>query len=392
MALTRMMNRTTAAALTLCAALACCAPAPAGVTVTLKARAAAVDSVVRVGDVAEVTADGPADAPAAARLRTVPLAPAPVEGNTTTLSAATVRDRALAGGFAVMLTGAKAVVLSAPRTTGGEPADNRPASPGDRAYGEKFVTAAASRALARAGVEGVRIEVALAPEAARILARHRPDGCDLSGLAPTPSVVQTVTLRWLDRLENVVTVEAAVRLDPPRLVPVLTEPIPRGAPITADHVAWRPETAVAGSGGAAAPIRLAGAVQPTAPWPSTTDFVGRLPTGEAIRDLPVGAVVESDDLRQTPLVRANQTVRVESRVGGITVSRDLKATRNGLLGQTIPMSDPDGPAYGDRTRIYARVVGNRRAVLVGEAAESPAYATTPQFDSTPHFDPAGGPR
>ncbi|MFH5803779.1 flagella basal body P-ring formation protein FlgA [Alienimonas sp. DA493] len=379
------MNRTTA--LAVACALVGAASSPAGVTVALKARAASADSVVRVGDVATVTADGPADAVAAARLRSVPLVPAPAKGRTATLSAAAVRDRARAGGFEVTMDGAKAVVLSAARTAVEEPADRRPASPGDRAYGEKFVTAAVSRALARAGAEGMRVEVALAPEAARTLARHRPDGCDLTGLAPTPGVAQTVTLRWLDRLENVVTVEAAVRLNPPRLVPVLTEPVPRGAPITADHIAWRPETAVDGSaaGSSVSSLMLAGGVRPAGP-PPAADFAGRLPTGEAVRDLPAGAVVEADDLRQTPLVRANQTVRVESRVGGITVTRDLKATRNGLLGQTIPMADPDGPAYGDRTRIYARVVGNRRAVLVGEAAESPAYATTPGFA------PTGGPR
>ena len=102
---------------------------------------------------------------------------------------------------------------------------------------------------------------------------------------------------------------------------------------------------------------------------------GRLPTGEAIRDLPAGAVVDENDLRQAPLVRSNQMVRVESRVGGVTVSRDLKANRDGLLGQTIPLSDPDRSQFG-RDRIYARVIGNRRAVLVGDGSENPAYAAT----------------
>ncbi len=365
------------------------APATAGVTITLHARAAPTDSVVRVGDVATVTADGPGDAVDAVRLRSVPLVPAPAAGRTATLSKETVRDRAAAGGFTVTLAGADAVVLTAARSV----AATRPraASPGDRAYGERFVTAAVSRVLTRAGAGPLHIEVALADPAARLLARTRPDGCDLTGLTSTPHVAQTITLRWLDRLDEVNTVQAAVRLSPPHLVPVLTGPIPRGAPITADRVAWRSEDAPAvpltavplapRSTVAASPIVLAGGNRsaavprwPVRPLPSQA---AGLPSGEAIRDLPAGSVLDQDDLRQPLMVRANETVRVESRVGGVTVSRDLKANRNGSLGQTIPLSDPEGSAFSRRDRVYARVVGNRRAVLVGDAAATPAYAVAP---------------
>ena len=372
------MNRTTA--LALACVLIGSVPAPAGVTVTLKPRAAPAGAVVRVGDVADVTADGPTDAPAAARLRAFPLTPGPASGRVAILTAAVIRDRATAGGFAVRLAGAETVTLTGGANEPTKVGRERPASPGDRAFGEKFVTAAVSRTLARRGAGAFRIEVALAPEAARTLARQRPDGCDLTGLTPAPHLAQTVTLRWLDRRDQVVTVAAAVRLAPPRLVPVLTEPVPRGAPVTADQVAWRPEHAphapasAAVPGVPATPVALASGNRPAAVSSSTPQFAAPLPRGEAVRDLPAGAVLGADDLRQTPLVRANQTVRVESRVGGVTVSRDLKATRNGLLGQTIPLADPDGPSYGGRNRIFARVVGNRRAVLVGEGAASEPYA------------------
>ncbi|NNJ26856.1 flagella basal body P-ring formation protein FlgA [Alienimonas chondri] len=368
------------------------ATASAGVTVTLKSRAVPPSTIVRIGDVAKVVADGPADAVNATRLRSVPLAPAPAEGRTTTLSAETVRDRASAGGFAVTLAGAKSVTLTSTPSVDAARESSRAASPGDRAYAEKFVTAAVSRALTRSGAPSMRIEVAVAPDVARTIARQRPDGCDLTGLTPTPNIAQTVTLRWLDRLENVTTVDAAVRLDPPRLVPVLTEPVPRGAPITAEHVSWRAEgaedSAFVPSTMSAPPssIALAGGNRPAVVAPPV-GFAARLPTGEAVRDLPAGSVLDADDLRQTPLVRANQTVRVESHVGGITVSRDLKATRNGLLGQTIPLTDPEGSSFDRRNQIYARVVGNRRAVLVGDAAATPAYA-----DRAAYADPQGGTR
>ena len=374
---TQMMTRTTLA-LTLCAGMLSTATASAGVTVTLKPHATPAGPVVRVGDVADVTADGPGDVPAAARLRAFPLTPGPASGRTAILTAAVIRDRATAGGFAVRLAGAETVTLTGGANEPTKVRRERPASPGDRAFGKKFVTAAVSRALARQGAGAFRIEVALAPDAARTLARQRPDGCDLTGLTPMPHLAQTVTLRWLDRRDQVVTVAAAVRLAPPRLVPVLTEPVPRGAPVTADQVAWRPENDPHTPATAAAPVKpvaLASGNRPAAVSSSPSpQFAAPLPRGEAVRDLPAGAVLEADDLRQTPLVRANQTVRVESRIGGVTVSRDLKATRNGLLGQTIPLADPDGPSYGGRNRIFARVVGNRRAVLVGEGAASEPYA------------------
>ena len=352
------------------AALLAATPAAAGVTVTLHARAAPAGGVVRLADVATLTPDAPADAPAAARLAALPLAPAPAEGRTATLSAAAVRGRAEAGGFAVTLAGAKTVALSAAKPAGGREDRDRPASPGDRAYADKFVTAAVSRALARGGAGPLRVEVALAPDAARALARQRPDGCELTGLTAQPHRAQTVTLRWLDRTDRVIAVAAAVRLTPPGLVPVLVRPVPRGAAVTADHLAWRPETEPG------SPVtRATGNLPAALPGFSVRD--GAALRGEAVRDLPAGAVLEADDLRAVPLVRANQTVRVESRVGGVTVARDLKATRNGTLGQTVPLADPVRGPDGRRRQIFARVVGNRRAVLVGDAATSAPYASAP---------------
>ena len=364
---------------TLCAAAVCAAPAAAGVTVTLKPRCAPVSSVVRLGDVALLTADSPADARDLPRLRAVPLTPAPAGGRTAHLTARQVRARAEAGGFAVTIAGAETVTLTAPRPrTVREAANDRPAGPGDRAFAVKFVTAAARRALDRGFPAGsvpadYRLETDLSPDAARTLARDRPDGCELTGLSPAVGPDQAVTVRYLDRLDRVVTLAATVTLVPPRLVPVLTEPVPRGAPVRAEQVRWRVAP------GDARPSSFPPATFPPPARPAAaTVAAGRpaavpLPRGEAKRDLPAGTVLNADDVRAAPLVRANQVVTVESRVGGISVTRSLKATRGGTLGQTVPLTDPD-----TRERLFARVIGNRRLRIVGDAATSPPHAERPR--------------
>ena len=343
------------------AALLACAPAEAGVTVTLRDRADVTTSVVTVADVAEVTPDGPADAVAAARLGGVPLAPAPAAGRTAALTAAAVRTRAEAGGFRVRLAGASSVTLRPARRP--RPAAPLPLAPAaaDRAWAEAFAAAAVARSLDRGGAPPANTEVALHDDAVRVLAADRPDACDVAGLSATPGVAQTVRLRWLDDADRVRSVPAAVRLSAPRLVPVLTAAAARGTPVTAAAVAWEP---AAETNPAAKPTAAANAAVGTRPATFR-------PAGEAARDLPAGARLSARDVRPAPLVRANQTVVVESRAGGVRVTRALKANRTGALGETVPLTVP-----GTRERVFARVVGNRRAVIVGDEFATRPYAAT----------------
>ena len=342
------------------AALALCAPASAGVRVELKPSVAPAGSVVTVGEAATLTPDSPADALAAQRLRSVPLAPAPAAGRSAVVTAAAVRTRAEAGGFRVTLAGADAVTLRSPRLAPAPVA--RPAGPSrrDRDWAESFAAAAVARALERSGAAPMHAELALHNDAVALLADRRPDACDVADLAPVPGVAQTVSLRWLDAADRVVAVPAALRLSPPRLVPVLTEPVPRGTPVAASQVAWEPAPHAA----AADPAAAANA-------PTPADRFA--PTGEATRDLPAGARLTDRDVRPTPLVRANQVVTVETSAGGVRVTRSLKAQRNGVLGETVPLTVP-----GSRDRLFARVVGNRRAVIVGDATGLTPYAAAPR--------------
>ena len=68
-------------------------------------------------------------------------------------------------------------------------------------------------------------------------------------------------------------------------------------------------------------------------------------------------------------MRANQVVTVESSAGGVRVTRALKSSRSGTLGETVQLSVP-----GSRDRVFARVVGNRRAVIVGGESSTAPYA------------------
>ena len=312
------------AALALCATPAALFPAAKGdVRVELKSHAKPTTSVITVADVATVTADGPDDALAAARLARVPLAPAPPAGGSAVVTAAAVRARAEAGGFRVTLAGAESAAVRTPRRPAVSEVEPPKPTATDERWAEQFAAAAVARTLARYGGPIPSIEIALHADAARVLAAARPAGCDVAGLDPASLGPQTVKLRWLDDGDRVRSVPAAVRLSPR----TAAAPPP-------------PPTAPAAGAAANAPLAAEPRHTPAAPGP--------------------------------PLVRANQVVTVESSAGGVRVTRALKSSRSGKLGETVQLSVP-----GTRERVFARVVGNRRAVIVGGESAVAPYAAGP---------------
>ena len=204
----------------------------------------------------------------------------------------------------------------------------------------------------------------------RRLSEDRPDGCELTGLTRVTGSIQTVTVRWLGRGDAVRSARANVRLSPPRRLPVLTRPVPKGTAVTPADLSWQGEPAPRAPLLPSTPVPIV----PPAGLPNT------LPAGlaEATRDLAAGSVLDPRAVRAVPLVKSGQLVTVESTAGGVRVSRTLKAARTGTAGQTIPLRLPDS-----RETVLARVVGNRRAVIVAGDLTGPA--------GSPPYAAAGGP-
>ena len=219
------------------------------------------------------------------------------------------------------LAGAESAAVRTPRRPAVSEVEPPKPTATDERWAEQFAAAAVARTLARYGGPIPSIEIALHADAARVLAAARPAGCDVAGLDPASLGPQTVKLRWLDDGDRVRSVPAAVRLSP------------RAA-------AAPPPPPTAPAAGAAANAPLA---------------------AESSR--PRAAASGS------PLVRANQVVTVESSAGGVRVTRALKSARSGKLGETVQLSVP-----GTRDRVFARVVGNRRAVIVGGESAVAPYA------------------
>ena len=305
-------------------------PAAADVRVELKPRVPAAGSVVTVGDVADLSPASPADALDAARLARVPLAPAPPAGASRVVTAAAVRRRAEAGGFRVTLAGAAAARVRTPARV--EPDAPPPATAAQLDWADRFAEGVLSRALARSSGPAPAVELALHADAAAVLAAARPAGCDVAGLDPRARTPQTVKLRWLDAGDRVRSVPVAVRLT--------AAPVP------------------------VAPIPAAPAVSPTAPVAAAAANAPSV--AEQARR---GARTHQKPAPGPPLVRANQVVTVETSAGGVRVTRALKSGRTAGLGETVPLTVP-----GTRDRVFARVVGNRRAVIVGTAAKTEPYA------------------
>ena len=317
--------------------------------VRLHATAAAGGPVIRLGDVADI--DGtPAERTALLALR---LAPAPLGTGRVRLDAVTIRTRVAAAGFPVTVSGAGSVLVG-----GGvsRPAGRRD-SRRDRQRAERYVVAVAAAHLKRLTADGdtLGVRVELPDDAVRTLAAQRPVGGDLAGFSLRPGVAQPVSVRWVDRSGEVRSVPATVTLSPRPLVPVVARAVRKGGVITAAHVELRP-----------APPSSAGPSS-TAPVPTPDALVG----SQAARSLSPGRPFRPRDTEPVPLVRANQTVAVRSTFGGVSVSRTMRALRDGAAGETIPLMTLE-----TRERVYARVNGNRRAVIVAGAEQdaAPPYA------------------
>ncbi len=89
---------------------------------------------------------------------------------------------------------------------------------------------------------------------------------------------------------------------------------------------------------------------------------------ETLHSLNPGNPIQQADVRSKPYVRSRDIVSVYVKVNGITIKTRMRALATGGLGETIPLSTPDG-----KERIFAKVTGYHEAEVTdpSELGSSP---------------------
>lgn len=356
----------------------------AAVDITLRARVAPHASVVRLSDVAEVSA---ADRLRARQLAAMPLMPAPAPGTERTLRTREIQDMLAAQGVDVgelRFGGAAKVVIGSAEATGNS-------SGGDVQNASRLARMNRHAAiLAGESAEQVKVQMDESRAAEirqRLVSRiedyvntktgkvePRKITCDLSvrelgrlAAATTVPVCSGGSEPWVGRQRFLVsfsttegpaqlTVFAEV-LPPPVPAVVAVRPIRRGEPIkTADIELRTIEANVRGG------QRVA------------VDSIEKLIGMEARQAIQAGDVVYTDQVQSPILVKRGEVITVSSQSGGIRVRTSAKALHDGAHGDLVQVE-----SLGSREKFDARIVGPRAATVF--AATRPAAQPEKQVSS-----------
>lgn len=363
--------------------------------VRMRPEARLTKPLIRLGDIAEVAAESPAEQ---ARLEGLAIAPAPAAGRTLRLEFAEVRSRLEALGVDLAGTefsGASMTVVTTPGADQAAPPSPRtPASksplppvpvPEQTPKPPPQVTDQQAR----------RLEVVFADEVERQLASRSPPIRDvdvevqldlasldtLAGLATsliagtgaitvTPSTGAQLLLvegppeagmphifvfHCRGPKGDSCSVQLACRVTPwPRVVQ-LKGTVARGAILRAEDLIERPVT----------PDRHDPETQPS----GAKELIGR----ETTRLLRGGETIRREDVREVTLVRRGELVTVHSRRAGISVRVEARSLDEGSVGQSVTVVTLDG-----KTKYVARVVGYHEVEVGGVVKTvSKAVATSP---------------
>jgi flagella basal body P-ring formation protein FlgA len=331
----------------------------AGVEVKLREQVALTASVVRLGDVAEVSAE---DAARTDELAAIMLFPAPAPGTSHYLGAAQLRDILAANGVDLAdlkFSGAAASSLSSPAvnaapagaegaTASPEPALDAASKP-DREAVVAHVTAAIVRYLQeKTGHDLWDVKVDADADVLDMYWQYGPALTVAGGREP-----------WTGRMHFEIrgatspkAVRAYARVQRLEMTVVAGRGIAVGDLIRATDVVQRP---------APAPL-------PANAARSLEHVVGK----EAVRVVREGAILLTANLKAPLLVRQGERVSIKARAAGIVVRTYATAQQNGCMGDLVQVQAIDG-----KERYAARVSGLRELELfaAGTTASDVAAAT-----------------
>jgi flagella basal body P-ring formation protein FlgA len=353
--------------------------------VKLRERVVPKSSVVRLGDVAEVTST---DRQEARQLAVMPLMPAPPPGMDRILRQREVADMLAANGVVIgslRFVGAERVAVAGPsgartaainafaNSTNEAPIDRRAAI---LAAGQGPVTAMPHDDAHMAALK-TKLRQIIGDHVSTKSGKHTLDqiDCDVTEqqLAQFAAATTTPTCDggsqpWSGRQRFVLSFETAT--GPVRLpvfadiaeaaVPTVfaTRSVPRGSVITAVDVELR---TIERSGKLAGPRAL-------------LDSIEKIIGMEVRQPLQAGEVVWADQVQSPVLVKRGDLISVSSQGGGIRVRTDARALQEGANGDLIQVESLES-----KQRYDARVVGSREAAVF-----APARVSAPQDSKASH--------
>jgi flagella basal body P-ring formation protein FlgA len=338
------------------------------VDVTLRDRVAPHASVVRLGDVADVST---ADRQRARQLAAMPLMPAPAPGTERSLRAREIQDMLTAQGVdlaELRFAGAANVVVGSADGAGTEKRaevqdDDKPA----RMNRHAAILAGESRERTFTQLDHSQIELLRQRLASCIedyvnartgKVEPRKITCDVSArelarlnAATTMPLCTGGGDPWIGRQRFVVsystadgpgqlTVFADV-LPPPVPVVVAVRSIGRGEPIKAADLELRSVEASVRSG-----------------QRTTFDSIEKVIGMEARQSIQAGDVVFAEQVQSPILVKRGEVITVSSQSGGIRVRTSAKALHDGAHGDLVQVE-----SLASREKFDARVVGPREATV-----------------------------
>ncbi len=322
-----------------------------GVEVSLRTEATLSESVVRLGDVADLSAAEPAEIE---ELAAVTLMPAPAAGSRQFLAAPQLRDLLMASGVdasRLTFSGADAVAIGSPATIVAKPGDDSgPAisTPPDAETAMGHVQTAIVRYLTEiTGHELWNVAVDAEAAVAEMYWQQGPQLTVSGGRDP-----------WIGRQQFLVGGARAARgvrvyckVEKLEMIAFAVRAIPAGDLIRAADVAMRP---------------FAGVV-PAQAVRSLDEVIGK----EATQQIRADGMLLTRNVRAPILVRRGERVAIKARAAGIVVRTFATAQQNGCLGDLMPVQAVEGKAS-----YMARVSGLRELEVFagGASAEEVAAA------------------
>lgn len=356
-----MQRQTPPSARSLCTAviaqfaalLLLCGSLPASeVRVELNAKATSSGPLVRLSDVATVTAE----ADRKDYLSKLALSPAPASGRNLVITITDLRDRLTALGVGlgdIEFTGANSVTVAGPAH------DNEPEKPAAVPVATEHARRRMQQILAKSIHKYLQsqwkqaadhtVAVQLTDEQVAAFSQAITARYDVAGGRSPWVGKQTFAVSYQKSGGQFVAIPVAaiVELRPRCLVPKAT--LAAGELIASTDLEWkRLNTAPDDS----RPIAM-----------KALQIVGT----EAKRTLRAGEPILLSDIRQQPLVRRGDIVTVTCRRGFVSVSTHAKATADGVLGESIPVTLIDG-----QRKLVAVVTGFHECEIPGTTSSRSA--------------------
>jgi flagella basal body P-ring formation protein FlgA len=326
--------------------------------ITLREQATPQASIVRLGDVAEITG---ADAVTIEHLAATPLMPAPSAGSSQFVRVAELRDLLAARGLDVRnlrISGAEVVAI-------GPAVARTPVAPARS--NQRRVAANAASTDASLGVSADQLTAAITEYL------RRRTGHDLWNVkldadrdavaafqqAGAAAVINGGKAPWTGRQRFAIVTDdktpsvlAYARIERLEMAAFMVRSIERGALVRRADVEFRP---------------FAGAL-PRLAVISLDEVIGK----EAVQGIRADSLLLANQVRAPLLVRRGERVSVRARAGGITVRTYAIVQQDGALGDLVSVQTVEG-----KERYSARVSGLRELEVFAAGASATEVAAAP---------------